>query len=38
MALKNNIKRQAAIALDIDERTLAAKLRTYEASIGEFRD
>lgn len=30
LALKNGVKRQAALALDIDERTLAAKLRTYE--------
>lgn len=32
MDLKNQVKRQAALALDIDERTLAAKLRSYEAS------
>jgi DNA-binding NtrC family response regulator len=30
LALKNGVKRQAALALDIDERTLAAKLRSYE--------
>jgi transcriptional regulator with PAS, ATPase and Fis domain len=30
LALKNGVKRQAALALDIDERTLAAKLRGYE--------
>jgi transcriptional regulator with PAS, ATPase and Fis domain len=30
LALKNNVKRQAALALGIDERTLAAKLRSYE--------
>ena len=30
MALKNQVKRQAALALEIDERTLAAKLRSYE--------
>ncbi|UOQ76531.1 sigma 54-interacting transcriptional regulator [Hymenobacter sp. 5516J-16] len=35
MALKNNIKRQAALALDIDERTLAAKLRSYDLGTAE---
>ena len=30
LALKNNVKRQAAQVLGIDERTLAAKLRSYE--------
>ncbi|WP_167856587.1 sigma 54-interacting transcriptional regulator [Hymenobacter metallicola] len=30
LALKNNVKRQAALTLGIDERTLAAKLRSYE--------
>ena len=30
LALKNNVKRQAALALGIDERTLATKLRSYE--------
>jgi len=30
MALKNQVKRQATLALEIDERTLAAKLRSYE--------
>jgi DNA-binding NtrC family response regulator len=29
LALKNNVKRQAALALGIDERTLAAKLRSF---------
>ena len=33
MALKNHVKRQAALALEIDERTLAAKLRSYEPSL-----
>lgn len=32
LALKNNVKRQAAQVLGIDERTLAAKLRSYELS------
>ena len=30
LTLKNYVKRQAALALGIDERTLATKLRSYE--------
>lgn len=35
LALKNGVKRQAAQALDLDERTLAAKLRAYETGATE---
>ncbi|WP_052430615.1 sigma 54-interacting transcriptional regulator [Hymenobacter sp. DG25B] len=34
MALKNNVVRQAALALAIDERTLAAKLNKYKQELG----